>query len=73
MADKKQQALLHAAKTADWGQVVANGGPPCFHLCEDGRFCLRAKRWEGHKATGWSVHKFVSLEQLLAARERKEG
>jgi len=73
MADAKQKELLHAAEHADWGQVVANGGPPCFHICEDGLFCLRAKRWEGHKSTGYLVHKFVSLAQLLAARERKEG
>ncbi len=58
--------LLAAAKNADWVQVVLNGGPPCFHL-EDGRFCLRAKRWDGHKRIGGSeaIHKFVSLEKLL--------
>lgn len=58
--------LLKAAKNADWQQVVLNGGPPCFHL-EDGRFCLRAERWDGHKAVGGSepIHKFVSLETLL--------
>ncbi len=59
-------ALFQAAKDADWMQVVYNQGPPCFHL-EDGRFCLRAERWDGHKTFGDSgpVHDFVSLENLL--------
>lgn len=58
--------LLEAAKNADWQQVVFNGGPPCFHL-EDGRFCLRAERWDGHKTIGGSgpIHEYVSLESLL--------
>jgi hypothetical protein len=73
MADQKQGALLHAAEHADWGQVVANGGPPCFHICEDGLFCLRAKRWEGHAPwTGSVGHDFVSLAQMLASRVLKE-
>src|SRR5690349_8357549 len=59
------QELLQAATIADWGQVVANGGPPCFHI-EDGRFCLRAERWDGHRAIGF--HSFVSLRQLLEQR-----
>ncbi len=48
-----------ALANIDWGQVVANGGPPCFHV-EDGRFCLRAERWDGHRAVGF--HSYVSLE-----------
>jgi hypothetical protein len=52
----------YAALDIDWQQVVLNGGPPCFHV-EDGRFCLRAERWEGHDL----LHRFVSLRSLLAA------
>ena len=74
MADKKQDALLHAAEQADWGQVVANGGPPCFHICEDNLFCLRAKRWAGHEADAYDgSHTFLPLHAMLAARERKES
>jgi len=75
VADKKKRnALLHAAENADWGQVVLNGGPPCFHLCEDGTFCLRTDRWDGHVEDAYQgSHKFVSLRAMLAARERKEG
>jgi hypothetical protein len=63
---KVSDRFLKAAKDADWMQVVLNQGPPCFHL-EDGRFCLRAERWDGHYS--WrnspACHKFVSLEALL--------
>lgn len=45
----------------DWQQVVLNGGPPCFHLCEDGSFCGRAKRWAGHN----DMHQFVSLYDVM--------
>lgn len=55
-----EQQLI-AAVRADWGQVVCNGGPPCFHL-DGNRFCLRAERWTGH---GTSDHPFVSLAELL--------
>lgn len=53
----------------DWQQVVLNGGPPCFARLEDeeGYYCGRAERWEGHDGE----HKFVSLDDLLdAERER---
>ncbi len=58
--------LLIAAKIADWEQVIGNGGPPCFHL-ENGRFCLRAGRWDGHKQFKQfkGIHKYISLEDLL--------
>jgi len=59
--------LLNAAKTADWMQVVYNQGPPCFHL-ENGRFCLRAERWDGHRKLDKGdilIHEFVSLEKLI--------
>lgn len=52
-----------AAKTIDWGQVVANGGPPCFHL-KGQQFCLRAQRWEGH-VYGKESHAFISLDCML--------
>lgn len=55
--------LIAAAAIADWGQIVANGGPPCFDL-ESGRFCLRAKRWPGHSI----YHEYVPLDSLLATR-----
>lgn len=51
-----------AAKDADWEQVVLNGGPPCFHVGDDGTdFCLRAERWHDTPV----VHRFVSLTDLL--------
>lgn len=58
--------LLKAAKNADWMQVVYNQGPPCFHI-DNGRFCLRAERWDGHRDIGLikRTHTFVSLENLL--------
>lgn len=60
----KTEALIAAAKQADWGQVVSNGGPPCFHLMDYGRLCLRAERWPGHPAD----HPFVSIADLLSAQ-----
>jgi hypothetical protein len=60
---------LDAAKNMDWGQVVANGGPPCFALMKEGRFCGRAERWQGH---GSAHHEFVSLEELLRVYARQE-
>ena len=54
---------IEAAKGMDWGQVVMNGGPPCFHVQEDGRFCGRAERWDGHRLPDF--HDFVSLADLL--------
>lgn len=57
-------ARLAAAENMDWGQVVMNGGPPCFYLDEEhGGFCGRAQRWDGHR-DGIS-HRFVSLADLL--------
>ncbi len=61
-------ALFSAADDMDWQQVILNGGPPCLHLAEDGRFCGRAERW--HKDS--SSHEFKSFAELL--REiREEG
>ena len=57
--------LIVAAEHADWMQVVLNQGPPCFHVDDDGHFCLRAERWAGH-GVGWAPgHVFVSLADLL--------
>jgi len=53
--------LEKALTNIDWGQVIANGGPPCFYI-EHGQFCLRAERWEGH---GGVLHDYVSLADLL--------
>ena len=61
--DKELQQIIYAANNMDWGQVVLNGGPPCFHLEVDGYFCGRAKRWAGHDAKG--IHNFVSLVDLI--------
>lgn len=54
-------SYMRAANQMDWTQVVMNGGPPCFHVCDDGRFCGRAERWDGHEA----MHKYISLPDLL--------
>lgn len=57
---------IEAAIYADWEQVVRNGGPPCFHL-EDGRFCFRAERWEGHEPG--QIHRYVPLAGFLVMHE----
>ena len=55
--------------TMDWQQAVLNSGPPCFFIAEDGRYCGRAERWQGHhvapKHTSHVFHKFVSLDSLI--------
>ncbi len=56
----KPTPLQLAARNMDWGQVVMNGGPPCFQLCEDGRFCGRTDKWHGA-----DTHAFISLEALI--------
>jgi hypothetical protein len=56
--------VIRAAEGMDWGQVVANGGPPCFHI-NSGQFCGRAKRWIGHDAD-CRDHAFVGLADLLS-------
>lgn len=57
------QEFYGAASAMDWGQVVANGGPPCFHI-ENGGFCGRAGRWEGHK--NGIDHAYIPLDILLS-------
>jgi hypothetical protein len=54
---------LAAAKAPDWLGIHCVA---CFHV-EDGRFCLRAERWDGHYTIGGRgpIHKYVSLEDLL--------
>lgn len=66
------ELIVEAAKNIDWGQVVANGGPPCFHFEKDrGRFCLRAQRWDGHTdSTEWPEHPYVSLAGLIDRLQR---
>jgi len=44
----------------NWEQVRLNGGPPCFHIEDNVRFCGRAERWDGHKLPK-EFHAFVSL------------
>lgn len=63
MNKPNKNTVLRAAEQMDWQQVVLNGGPPCFHLGDDGRFCGRAKRWQGHGEKDF--HEFVSLVDLL--------
>lgn len=55
--------IHRAALNMDWGQVVANGGPPCFHLDDDGSFCGRAERWDGHGRK--EFHEYRPLSTLL--------
>lgn len=57
-------AIERLATEMDWGQVVRNGGPPCFFVGE-GKFCGRAERWSGHGLKDF--HDFVPLHQLLKA------
>lgn len=64
------KAAIKASEHMDWQQVILNGGPPCFHICEDGRFCLRAKRWFGHKYD--AEHDFVSMNELLTQLQSDE-
>lgn len=60
-----RQEIEGACAQADWGQVVANGGPPCFHV-EHGRFCFRALRWDGHdNFNPGPFHPFVSLFDFI--------
>lgn len=67
-----KSSKIEAARNMDWQQVVFNGGPPCFHLSKDGRFCGRAERWDGHKPTFFNkktqapIHDFVSLADLIS-------
>lgn len=67
--------LVERLKKLDWGQVVMNGGPPCFHQEEDGYddFCLRAERWAGHERGGRDAHKFLSLADFVAALASQEA
>jgi hypothetical protein len=67
LEDGNRTGMIRAAENMDWTRVGLNGGPPCFHLQPDGRFCGRAQRWTGHEPG--EVHKFVSLADLL----RMEG
>lgn len=62
------EQLIHAAQLMDWGQVVANGGPPCFHYqTDEQRFCGRAARWVGHDAQAKDIgHQYVPFSQLVA-------
>lgn len=65
------QRLFEAAKNMDWMQVVLNGGPPCFHIEDDGRFCGRAERWHDKSATEM-FHAYLPLDALIAALEAED-
>ena len=69
-AAQRLRELVEAALLADWLQVVLNGGPPCFAILE-GRFCLRAMRWEGHR--NGSDHSYVTLAEAIRARGAKDA
>ena len=68
--EKVDEKLDAALLNADWGQVIANGGPPCFHLDGD-KLCFRAKRWPGHD--GGSMHQYVSLHEFVMGRGLLSG
>jgi len=51
MRTANQLAHIMAADKMDWQQVILNGAPPCFHICDDGKFCGRADRWTGIPTT----------------------
>lgn len=55
-----ESKVTSAAIVMDWQQVVHNGGPPCFRLESNGRFCWRAHRWHVE-----GTHQFVSLADLV--------
>jgi len=62
---------VEAADKMDWQQVVLNGGPPCFHIEDDGKFCGRAQRWDGHGLGNF--HQFSSLKDLLTTLRAKRN
>lgn len=42
--------IIAASGRVDWKQVALHAGDaPCFHVEDDGRFCLRAILWTGHQ------------------------
>jgi len=59
-----EHKLKSAAKKMDWMQIVLNGGPPCFHIEPDGRFCGRAERRHDEQASAM-FHSFEPLERLV--------
>jgi hypothetical protein len=56
--------ILTAADGPPWKQITRDGSPPCFHVEEDGDFCLRTPDWYGHQ-DGSGRHPFIQLEDLL--------
>lgn len=68
------RVLLDAIGNADWQQVAFNGGPPCFYVERRGRFCLRAKRWDGHgsgRAHAFEPRADAQAREALAEIERE--
>lgn len=60
MTQEKTEAMT---PQMDWGQVVLNGGPPCFFV-EGPQYCGRAERWPGHGNPAF--HQFVPLGYVTA-------
>ena len=48
----------------DAGQHRLNGGPYCYHVKEDGRYCGAAQRWPGHPVH----HEFVPVPATDAGK-----
>lgn len=62
MNDIPDQVRTDHRTRMDWGQVVLNGGPPCFFDDGKGWFCGRAERWAGHGV----IHKYIPLSEIVA-------
>lgn len=70
ITETKRDVWDEQAATMDWGQVVANGGPPCFFV-EGSQYCGRAKRWGGHGNPAF--HDYISLEALIHTATAQES
>ena len=62
-------AFSKALTIIDWEQHRLHGGEPCFHLGDDGWFCGRAARWDGHFVLGRD-HAFVPLYEAVQTFSR---
>lgn len=60
VGDPTIDQLRAAMRGMDWDQIISNGGPPCFRIQRDGRFCGRALRWHGD-----DTHCFYPFEVVL--------
>jgi hypothetical protein len=55
--------IYKAIDNVDWTQLALNLGPPCFHIEDDGYFCFRARRWDGHIHE--RIHRFMPLKDFV--------